>query len=279
MKVWRPSASALQRSLNCESSCTLERLPEAPREHNAPSVKGNRIHRALELQRYGARCEDVQHQMLPTDCPGFEYVLKELPRVDPMPGFPTAEVECWLNPLSMEAELGTAGVPLPDGFYRGTADVIGICKYDGEKMPCVMDYKTGSPHFQVGADAPQLGYFAQWLWIKTEAPKVASIVFLTQDALAPRLHIWEAKDLEAFAKRFSDMEVRLSLLEADLVQPTLVKNKECIWCPSKSVCPLWTAGGSSKDNDSLKGSAQDAASPSQENTLVALPVVRESTPT
>src|SRR5208282_2601946 len=144
MRVWRPSASALQRSLNCESSCVLERAPEAPRGHEAPSERGNRIHAALELQRYGARDEDVKHRMLPTDCPRFDLVVKELPKIDPIAGLPVAEVEAWLNPLTMEAMLGVSGTPAPAGFYRGRADVIGECEYDGVKMPCVMDAKTGS---------------------------------------------------------------------------------------------------------------------------------------
>jgi hypothetical protein len=177
--------------------------------------------------------------MLPTDCPGFEYVLKELPHVTPIEGLPTAEVECWLNPLTLEAQLGVAGVPPPEGFYRGTADVIGECEYDGAKMPCVMDYKTGSPRHQVGGDAPQLAYFAEWLHIRTKAERVASIVFLTKDATAPRLHIWEKAEIEAFSNRFGELAAKLDMIEADQAQPTLVKNKSCFFCPCRSNCPLW----------------------------------------
>src|SRR5271166_2946010 len=239
MKVWRPSASALQRSLNCESSAVLERPPEAPRAHNAPSERGNRIHSAIERHQLGGRVEDVRHQLAEGDCVGLEYVLENLPRLEAIPGLPFVEVECWLNPLSQEAILGTAGIPLSGGFWRGRADCIGSFMVPGaDRIPAVADWKTGNPRFQIKATAAQLGYFAVWLHLKLGAPEVATIVYTTQNGVAD-VFIWNKQNLESFALQLAEHEARLSLLEADQAVPTLVKNKECHFCPSKPVCPLW----------------------------------------
>jgi len=221
--------------------------------------------------------EDVMHQMLPTDCPGFDLILKEIPKIVPIEGLPTAEVEAWLNPLTMEAELGVDGTPTPPGWYRGTADVIGICNYDGEDMPCVLDFKTGSPYHQAGPDAAQLAYFVLWLSIKTQATKIASIVFLTRDATEPRLHIWTKPEIDEFAQRFAALAAKLDMIELDLAQPTLEKNKECFFCPCRSVCPLQqSAPGASRPSTEPKEFVPSAKDPTAEDITAALLVTKST---
>ncbi len=255
MKVWRPSASALQRSLNCESSAVLERPPESPRVHNAPSERGNRIHAAIERHQLGGRVEDVRHQLAEGDCPGLEHVLANLPKLTPIEGLPYVEAECWYAPLTQEAHCGTAGIPLPEGFWRGRADCIGTYQTASGAIPAVADWKTGNPRFQVKATAAQLGYFAVWLSVKLNAPEVAAIVYTTQNGEAD-VFVWNKQNLDSFALQLAAHEARLSLLEADQAVPTLIKSKECHFCPSKPVCPLW-AKLSTTSNVDLMESARD----------------------
>jgi hypothetical protein len=241
MDVVRPSASGLETGLACESSATLPRTPEPPKAHDAPSKKGDRVHAALERYLLGGRKEDIMHQVLPDDCPSFEQVLSWVPKLQPLPGLPLAEAECWLNPLTLEAELGVSGTPRPPGMYRGRTDAIGIFEHPiFGPLPTVMDFKNGAPNYQVGPKAAQLGFFVLWLSIKLEADKICSIVFLTKDATNPRIGVWHKDDIDAFAQKFADFEARMTLLEAGQAEPTLAqKGKYCHWCPAKPVCPRW----------------------------------------
>lgn len=248
--VRRPSASALPRTLVCESSLVLPAPPEAPKAHNAPSVKGDRIHAALERFSLGARWEDVIHQVLPEDCYDLKSVAELLPKVTPIAGLPYVEVECWYNPLTCEASLGTAGVPRPPGWWRGKADMLGMYVHPlAGEVPIIEDTKTGNPRWQKRGDSEQIGYFICWLYEMLKHPPVmAGIIYVTQDATQPRVALWDEAAVLKMQKRLHNHEARLLLIEAGEAEPTLVKSKECTFCESKPVCPLW-AGKEEGDDE------------------------------
>ena len=238
--IRRPSASAIERSLACELSAVLPKAPEAPREHNSPSKRGDRVHKALERYSLGARWTDVEHVVLPWDCGNLKEVAEAMPKLEPIEGIAYAEAECWYNPLTGAAMPGVSATPVAPGFWRGQADLLGWYEHSTMgRMVCVLDVKSGNPRFQIDGGAAQLGYFALWLRAMTKEPLVASIAYLTQDWTKPRVHVWSDKSLDAFAGKLRSHEERLQLLEANDVMPPPVKNKGCIFCSVKPVCPAW----------------------------------------
>ncbi len=104
------------------------------------------------------------------------------------------------------------------------------------------DWKSGHPRYQVAASASQLGYHALWLSKILKVDMVASLVWRTQDGDV-NVYVWDDKRLAAFEKKCHDHEARLCLIESWAVEPTLEKNKGCIFCPAKPVCPLWQKKG------------------------------------
>jgi len=239
-KVYRPSASGIERSEGCELSAVLPRPPEAPKAHNAPASRGDRIHKALERYSLGGRIEDVKHVMLPWDLPNFDEVVQHLPRLTPIPDLPYAEVECWLNLMTGEAKLGVAETPVEEGFWRGRADLIGWYDHpEHGRIPCVEDHKTGNPNFQIDGGAKQLGYFVTWLHIFLEQPRIYSIAWLTKDAERPRGHLWEADEIVERFRGMRNHELRLQFLERhpELMPEPVPDRKWCTFCPAKPVCP------------------------------------------
>jgi CRISPR/Cas system-associated exonuclease Cas4 (RecB family) len=243
--VNRPSASALERSLACPLSEVLPRPPEPPKGHNAPAARGDRSHSALERAVMGARMEDVVHVLLHGDLLNLKDVLAKMPVIHPIEGYPSIEAECWLNPLTGEADVGVPNTIVPPGYWRGRADRIGWYDHPtAGRVPCVMDYKTGNPAFQAEGDCAQLGYFATWLSIMLEVDEVYGIIYLTQDPDRPRGHLWTRDEITTMFRRMHDHEARLQVLETNDVLPEAnPSQKSCHFCPVKSVCPsAWKKG-------------------------------------
>jgi hypothetical protein len=238
-QVWRPSASGIDRSEACELSAVLPRPPEAPKAHNAPASRGDRIHAALERRALGARPEDVKAMMLPWDLPDFDEVVKYEPVIRPIDGWPTAEVEMWINPYTGECKLGVANVPVDEGFWRGRADRIGYWEHPVHGwIPAVEDHKTGNPDFQIDGTAKQLGYFIVGTHIMLEAPLIAGIAWLTKDPTHPRVHVWTADEIVERFRGMRDHEMRLRVLERNTEVPAAnPSQKNCKWCPARPVCP------------------------------------------
>lgn len=243
--VHRPSASGIERSEACELSAVLPRPPEAPKAHNAPASRGDRIHKALERYSMGARWADVKHPLLPYDIHNLEEVCEKIPDLEPIEDWPLVEVEMWLNLMTGEAKLGTESVPVDVGFWRGRADMIGWYNHpEHGRIPAVVDHKTGNPNFQIDGGAKQLGYFIVGVHIMLEAPVIAGIAYLTQDPDHPRMHVWNVDEIVERFRGMRNHELRLAALERNGEMPAAVKGKWCTFCPVKSVCPAWAKKGS-----------------------------------
>lgn len=240
-KVFRPSASAIERSESCPLSAVLPRPPEMPKPHASPAAKGDRIHAALERRALGARIEDIKHVMLPGDMPDFDEVVEHEPVLRPIADWPTAEVEMWINPYTGECLLGTPAAPVPEGFWRGRADRIGEYEHPEHGwIPAVEDFKTGNPFFQIDGTAKQLGYFIVGLHVMLEKPLIAGIAWLTQDPTRPRVHVWNVDEIVARFKGMREHELYLRFLDThpEILPPANPTQKNCKWCPCRPVCPV-----------------------------------------
>lgn len=196
----------------------------------------------------GARWEDIVHPLLHGDMLNLKDVLEKMPKLQPMAGYPSVEVECWVNPLTGEVRLGVANTPVPEGYWRGRADRIGWYEHPEHGLiPAVMDYKTGNPHWQSYGDCPQIGYFAVWLAVEFEVDYVYGIIYCTQDPEHPRGHLWTRDDITRMFRAMHHHEARLQLLEQNDEMPEPVENKGCTFCPVRPQCPLWLGRKAEKD--------------------------------
>jgi hypothetical protein len=115
-------------------------------------------------------------------------------------------------------------------------------------VPGIVDHKSGNPRFQKRGDAEQIGYFVCWLYEMLQHPPVlAGIIYATQDATNPRIHLWDEAAVLKMQKRLHDHEARLALIEAGEAEPTLVKSSECTFCEAKPNCPLWAGKNEAED--------------------------------
>ena len=237
MIVRRPSASQLGKAFSCRRSCWApaeELAPESPPGDAA--LKGNRLHAAIERAFLGAERGDVLACVLPDEEEEVEKILQFMPKYDGpiLPDWPIAEVECWQEPLSREARRGlrapchhTNPYPPPVGWFRGTADFIGMA----EGVPTVRDWKTGNPANQSSPSvSAQLYFFASWL---ATHPRTAPLVaergvrlelYLTQLAGSPKAHpsfIATPEQIEAFVDRFQDLALDINKHEDETAAETV----------------------------------------------------------
>ena len=248
MLVRRPSASQLQRALDCPASCWLDLKPGAD-EQSPAAARGTRFHKGIERAYHGGRMEDCLACVRPYEQEQLRRAIDLRPRLDPIPGLPFVEVECWYDPHLAVTMLGVPAPchhanpdPPPSGYARGTGDLIGTCPAgmvgvgpDGGPMdmaglPVVADHKFGSPRHQTRADeSAQLAYFANWLFIQQPvlcAEGVARGVYLGQSGSFMPWWMSVSRIL-AFQQRMADLWGVLDLAEADQLDPADPKYLTC----------------------------------------------------
>jgi hypothetical protein len=230
VKIERPSASGLGKALVDPSVLWTPQAPKPPYVMRA-AAKGHRIHAGIERRLLGARDGDVYACVTEEEEGELRQALDLLPRLKPVaPSWPAYEVECWLEPMAAVAARGIKAqchhenpLPPPAGFYRGTADAIGLGP-DGVLE--VWDWKTGYPPIQTPpAFSAQLYFFAAWLAFNGRTGADVSKrgarlgVFLTAWAGRGREHahvVHEADpaSIRAFVEMLRDFELMLRAKES-----------------------------------------------------------------
>ena len=229
MIVRRPSASKLGHALRAPAALWLEQRPDTSDKSKAE--RGTRIHAGLE--RYllsGSRTEarfcvrEDEDTLLRDAIDG----LPERDELEPVAGWPSFEVECWWNPLSLVAQLGRRDATPTPGMYRGRADFLG--RWKGRL--CVADWKTGNPAWQTAPSvSAQLYFFSRFLSLHPDtaeefaADGALHVVYLTQHANtedhAERFMQSESITtlVEQFGNQVQDLEMLLAGVESGKITP------------------------------------------------------------
>ncbi len=231
MTLPRPSASQLHKALADPIDWPLVET-EKPAYVQRAAAKGHRIHAGLERALLGARDGDVYACVTTEEEGELRQATGLLPRLVPVhESWGMYEMECWMEPIAGASVRGIKAqchhdnpLPPPPGFYRGTADAIGV---GADGVLEVWDWKTGRPSLQTPpAFSAQLYFFAAWLAMN---PRTAGVVakrgvrlgiFLTQWAGMGREKCqptWEADpaSIAAFVEMLREFELGLRAREEE----------------------------------------------------------------
>ena len=221
-----PSASGMDRLMNCPASFEMERLAPYD-EGNEDAASGTRIHAVLA----GFAGEDTLSAAEQETCEMCEAqahaVIAEWGRAD------TTDIICEQR-LGLTA-LGTVLDVTPESrasfIFTGQADMIVIT----EDAALVIDYKTGRGDTPVAQDNPQLAALAVLVSKRYKVPSVR-VAIVQPWAGRPTV-----ADYSTNALVLAEGWLQESLMRAVTATPDDAKAGDwCKWCKAKLACPAYS---------------------------------------
>lgn len=228
-----PTASGLDRAINCAGSMALPQVYSAP---GKAAVRGTVLHKFIETARTKSRQEalaEIEDDDLRNQAAAID--------LDSLPVGAESEVALAYNPSAGEARRlalkGQRAYEQEDGWLYGTADLVGIA----EDYVVVVDIKTGIPVVSA-YESWQLRFLATAAAVLAEKRK-AKVAMLYLNENGNWRSDWAeftAKELGRFASQLSEMQQR-GLEAAEVVAaggvPPLATGPWCRWCKSMTMCP------------------------------------------
>jgi hypothetical protein len=236
----RLTASKLALHMQCVGA-TFTEWEERPQHPTAE--RGHQIHEPLENQQLGLRREDILSRAHPSIAGELVAFLEKAPRIEPIPGWPTAEVTFAWHPETYAARVIGSGLKrdydrFAPGEWGGTADVIG---QSVAGMPTVLDWKTGQPRNQPRdpRDSWQMRFLGVCLWLVLGRPeRVALELHLTKTG-ETRSAIAGEEQLATWLQAMRDLAARHFLVVTGQEEPVYMKGRECFYCNARWKCPLF----------------------------------------
>ena len=237
----KPSASGLQRVLECTASVVL------------PGVHTSGIH----AERGTAIAAFIRRAMVG----GVDAALKLVPVDEWRETCRTLDWRKLCGDLSdvrgemayaLDVSAGTArelGSNLGRKYpATGPSEIVGTCDIEGMRIdgvPVVADVKTGLSVTPCEENA-QIKYFALVTMLRTGAPEVEGrILYLREDGdVLVDPHTFTAFDLESFRDELGEMLARVRHAEERSARGetlTVYGGEHCKYCPAMQACPRFTA--------------------------------------
>lgn len=228
-----PTASGLDRAINCAGSMALPQVYSAP---GKAAVRGTVLHKFIETARTKSRQEalaeigddDLRNQAAAID-------------LDSLPVGAESEVALAYNPSTGGAKRlalkGQRAYEQEDGWLYGTADLVGIA----EDFVFVADIKTGQPVVSA-RESWQLRFLATAAAVLAEKrrAKVLMLYLNENGNWRPDPAEFTAKELGGFAAELRAMQQRgesAAGVVASGGTPPLSTGWWCRYCKSMPVCP------------------------------------------
>ncbi len=231
-----PTASQLDRALNCPASCALPQV----RTQSAAADFGTGVHRFLERAHAIGRDEALAE--IPEDA-SHRALCEQLP-LDELPAGGRREVSFAWDMTSGQARvLGSHRdySTVTDSELCGTADMIGTV--DG--VGVAVDWKSGR-HVGDPATSGQLQFLSLALAQAFGVDEVrASFVYLRDDGTFYRDEVtFDGFDLAAFAERLRALPARIAAARERIDSgraPDVSNGPWCRFCPAAAACPAKVA--------------------------------------
>lgn len=238
------TASQLDRNIACSASMVL------PREEftdSVYSIRGTRLHSAIEVATLGGRWEDIRARA-PEDVGDAELkntleawaAVRQSQFLKPIGGFPTVEVTMGLTPETGMVRLMGSG--LGRKYEAGPGEVVGTLDYaylkDG--VVTVVDVKTGNPSKgKQPLDTWQMRFGALSLWLWHDRPPAGAdlILWYTREGVRVRHAHATPAMLEGWLRDLHIWVMVAGRVITGEMDAEPVKNRECHFCPSKRWCP------------------------------------------
>lgn len=227
-----PSASGMDRLMNCPASFEMER--HAPPEvENEDAASGTRIHAVLALQ---ASADILNSDELETCDMCNAQSMRVIADWNGSDGMVTPDQTIYERRLGLTA-FGRAMEVAPDStadfIFTGQADLILV---KGNRA-LVIDYKTGRGDTPLAVDNPQLASLAVLVWLAF--PRV-------EDIRVAIVQPWSGKptiaDYGSNALATAKGWLLATLNEAALAMPSDAKAGDwCKWCKAKAGCAAFKA--------------------------------------
>jgi hypothetical protein len=233
-----PTASSLERAMNCPASCVLQEVGHPAGE---AAAFGQEVHTYLE--RVPQVGQETALESVPEQ---YRVYCESLPldRLPIQPGKFLQEVAFAVNVDTGEAkELGRSigrNYPrLPGRWCYGTADVVSQL---GARKGYVADYKTGAeanvPTPEKNPQLLTLAYAASMVYGWDECN--SELFFLRDSSVWPKKATYSDLDLAAHFSELQKLFDRIDKLDSNANAPACCEGHWCRWCSSFKLCPAKT---------------------------------------
>lgn len=236
-----PTASAIERAIECPSSCVLPQVHETTDD----AARGTSIHAfvrnvlagidrtkalaAVEDPKWRATCGAIDFRKIGSDLSDMKaeasYAYDVGDRSVRLLGYNIGRRYGGLRPMEI----------------AGTNDAEGL-RIDG--IPTVIDVKTGQP-VTVCRENPQMMFHSLCRMAATGAQEIdARILYVREDGhVRTDSHVFDVFELESFADELDVLLGQIGRARIALQSGTLTVNSgdHCRYCPALQACPAYTA--------------------------------------